>query len=165
VLNVNILARNGTTCEAYQPTVGLTDTQIRNVQRYLDAVRSNLLFAKSVLLVEGDAEEILIPLLVKRWLALDWTRWVSASSIFEAPVLRMSHVYFILLASKSGAPLLRISIKRLSTPRLTPTTRRPPRVLKQRVCVLRPAASPVKPPGHLREQQSFDSRLLCAAYV
>jgi putative ATP-dependent endonuclease of OLD family len=31
----------------------------------LDAVRSNLLFAKSVILVEGDVEEILIPILIK----------------------------------------------------------------------------------------------------
>ena len=36
------------------------------VQRYLDSKRSILLFSKSVLLVEGDAEEILIPALVKK---------------------------------------------------------------------------------------------------
>lgn len=36
------------------------------IQRYLDAKRSILLFSKSVLLVEGDAEEILIPALVKK---------------------------------------------------------------------------------------------------
>lgn len=70
VRNINILGRNGSVCEAYQPTVGLTETQTGNIQRYLDAVRSNLLFAKSVLLVEGDAEEILIPILVKKLLGL-----------------------------------------------------------------------------------------------
>ena len=63
--NVNILGRNGGRCEAYQPAAGLTTQVIRSIQRYLDAVRSNLLFAKSVLLVEGDAEEILIPALIK----------------------------------------------------------------------------------------------------
>jgi putative ATP-dependent endonuclease of the OLD family len=36
----------------------------------LDAVRSNLLFAKSVVLVEGDAEEILVPVLVKKVLGV-----------------------------------------------------------------------------------------------
>lgn len=68
VRNVNILGRRagGSECEAYQPATGLTPTQIGNIQRYLDAVRSNLLFAKSILLVEGDAEEILIPILVKK---------------------------------------------------------------------------------------------------
>lgn len=66
VENINILGRRGVRCEVFQPAVGLDVTQIGNIQRYLDAVRSNLLFAKSVLLVEGDAEEILIPILVKK---------------------------------------------------------------------------------------------------
>jgi putative ATP-dependent endonuclease of the OLD family len=59
VRNMNILGRQDGRCEAYQPSTGLADPDVRNIQRYLDAVRSNLLFAKSVLLVEGDAEEIL----------------------------------------------------------------------------------------------------------
>ncbi|MBY1012091.1 AAA family ATPase [Pseudomonas aeruginosa] len=70
IQSVNILGRNGGTCEAYQPARGLSPTEIGNVQRYLDAVRSNLLFAKSVILVEGDAEEILIPVLFKKVLGL-----------------------------------------------------------------------------------------------
>ncbi|AHE53052.1 AAA family ATPase [Sphingomonas sanxanigenens] len=65
VENVNILGRDGGRCESYQPTAGLATPAIRSIQRYLDAVRSNLLFAKSVILVEGDAEEILIPALIK----------------------------------------------------------------------------------------------------
>lgn len=70
VQNVNILGRNAGRCEAYQPATGLNPIEVGNIQRYLDAVRSNLLFAKSVLLVEGDAEEILIPILVKQVLGL-----------------------------------------------------------------------------------------------
>ncbi len=70
VTNVNILGRTGRACEAYQPSAGLAPDQVGNVQRYLDAVRSNLLFAKSVLLVEGDAEQILIPLMVKQVLGV-----------------------------------------------------------------------------------------------
>ena len=66
VQSVNILGRRGAACEAYQPANGLTPVEIGSVQRYLDAVRSNLLFAKSVVLVEGDAEEILIPILFKK---------------------------------------------------------------------------------------------------
>ena len=68
--NVNILGRRGAFCEAYQPATGLDPAQVTSIQRYLDAVRSNLLFAKSVILVEGDAEEILIPVLVKQILGL-----------------------------------------------------------------------------------------------
>ncbi|MEN3813614.1 AAA family ATPase [Chromobacterium piscinae] len=70
VKNVNILGRTGNVCEAFQPSAGLGPDQVGNVQRYLDAVRSNLLFAKSVLLVEGDAEEILIPQMVKQVLGV-----------------------------------------------------------------------------------------------
>lgn len=70
VKNVNILGRTGRACEAFQPSAGLAPDQVGNVQRYLDAVRSNLLFAKSVLLVEGDAEQIIIPLMVKQVLGV-----------------------------------------------------------------------------------------------
>ncbi|RON53107.1 ATP-dependent nuclease [Pseudomonas frederiksbergensis] len=70
VSNVNILGRHGPFCEAYQPAAGLEPSQVTSIQRYLDAVRSNLLFAKSVILVEGDVEEILIPILVKKMLGL-----------------------------------------------------------------------------------------------
>ncbi len=70
VENINVLGKHHGKCEAYQPAIGLTLTQVRNIQRYLDAVRSNLLFAKSVILVEGDAEEILIPILVKKVLGV-----------------------------------------------------------------------------------------------
>lgn len=70
VQNVNILGRERDRCEAYQPAVGLNPEEIGNIQRYLDAVRSNLLFAKSVILVEGDAEEILVPILVKKVLGI-----------------------------------------------------------------------------------------------
>jgi putative ATP-dependent endonuclease of OLD family len=64
------LGKNGLACEAYQPSTGLKPEQCRNIQRYLDAIRSNLLFAKSVILVEGDAEEILIPILIKKIIGL-----------------------------------------------------------------------------------------------
>lgn len=70
IQSVNILGRTGVACEAFQPSAGLSQEQMGNVQRYLDAVRSNLLFAKSVILVEGDAEEILIPLMVKKVLGV-----------------------------------------------------------------------------------------------
>lgn len=66
VENINILAKKSNCAEVYQPSVGLTPENINEIQRYLDAVRTNLLFAKGVLLVEGDAEEILIPIMVKQ---------------------------------------------------------------------------------------------------
>jgi putative ATP-dependent endonuclease of OLD family len=62
---VNVLSREGNSWVALQPSTGLDPAAVQSAQRYLDAVRSNLLFARSVLLVEGDAEEILIPSLMK----------------------------------------------------------------------------------------------------
>ena len=65
VENINILAKKLNHAEVYQPANGLSPENINQIERYLDAVRTNLLFAKGVILVEGDAEEILIPLMVK----------------------------------------------------------------------------------------------------
>jgi putative ATP-dependent endonuclease of OLD family len=64
--NINILSKKRNLAEVYQPTIGLLPEKVIKLQRYLDAVRSNLLFAKGVILIEGDAEEILIPLMVKK---------------------------------------------------------------------------------------------------
>lgn len=70
VKNMNILGRESGIVQAFQPAKGLDEKLVRNVQRYLDSVRSNLLFARSVVLVEGDAEEILIPVMVKKLLGI-----------------------------------------------------------------------------------------------
>lgn len=64
--SVNVLARDGTAWVAMQPAAGLEPHQEQAAQRFLDAVRSNLLFARSVVLVEGDAEELLIPVLIRK---------------------------------------------------------------------------------------------------
>ncbi|MDV3492441.1 ATP-dependent endonuclease [Elizabethkingia miricola] len=66
VENINILAKKLNYAEVYQPSNGLNPENVGEIQRYLDAVRTNLLFAKGVILVEGDAEEILIPIMVKK---------------------------------------------------------------------------------------------------
>lgn len=66
ISQINILSKGRNLAEVFQPTIGLESNKIGKLQRYLDAVRSNLLFAKGVILIEGDAEEILVPLLVKK---------------------------------------------------------------------------------------------------
>jgi putative ATP-dependent endonuclease of OLD family len=70
IKNVNIIGKVNGKCAIFQPSQGLIDSKITYIERYLDAIRSNLLFAKSVILVEGDAEEILIPVLIKQTLGL-----------------------------------------------------------------------------------------------
>lgn len=62
---VNVLAKNDQCADVYQPANQLSSDKIARVERYLDSVRSTLLFAKGVLLVEGDAELVTIPALVK----------------------------------------------------------------------------------------------------
>lgn len=64
--SVNIVYLQNNCCEVSQPSTGLDVNEVRKIERYLDATRSTLLFAKSVILVEGDAELILIPEMVKK---------------------------------------------------------------------------------------------------
>jgi putative ATP-dependent endonuclease of OLD family len=65
IRSVNVLAKKADHAEVYQPANGMDDKEMRRVERYLDAVRSTLLFAKGVLLVEGDAELVVIPAMLK----------------------------------------------------------------------------------------------------
>ena len=65
IRSVNVLAKKADHAEVYQPANEMDDKEVRRVERYLDAVRSTLLFAKGVLLVEGDAELIMIPAMLK----------------------------------------------------------------------------------------------------
>jgi putative ATP-dependent endonuclease of OLD family len=53
---------------------GLAEPEIQDLQRYLDATRSNLLFARKVMLVEGPAELFLIPALLKKVKGIDLER-------------------------------------------------------------------------------------------
>ena len=52
----------------------LQDSEIHDLERYLDATRSNLLFARKVMLVEGPAELFLIPALLKQVKGIDLRR-------------------------------------------------------------------------------------------
>lgn len=66
ISSMNILARKKQKAIVFNPSKNLKDDNIVKLERYLDANRTNLLFAKGVILVEGDAEHILIPVLVKK---------------------------------------------------------------------------------------------------
>lgn len=77
VNSVNVLKTQNSISTVMRPTNGLDEfgekyLQLKDlslskcIERYLDAKRSVLLFSKGVILVEGDAEEILIPALVKQ---------------------------------------------------------------------------------------------------
>ena len=70
ISSMNILSRKDAKTEVYIPSNKLERNNIQCIERYLDAIRSDILFAKSVILVEGDAELILIPELVKTTLGV-----------------------------------------------------------------------------------------------
>jgi putative ATP-dependent endonuclease of the OLD family len=54
--------------------VELDETELCDLERYLDATKSNLLFARKVMLVEGPAELFLVPALVKQVMGIDLDR-------------------------------------------------------------------------------------------
>jgi putative ATP-dependent endonuclease of OLD family len=70
ISGMNILAIKNKKCEVFWPANGLEEKLTKKIERYLDAIRSNLLFAKGVVLVEGDGEDIAIPSLFKRCLGI-----------------------------------------------------------------------------------------------
>lgn len=95
ISSVNILCRGKQEAHVFHPSNNLDENEIGRIERYLDAVRSNLLFAKGILLVEGDAEQILIPAMCKRvfGLSLDeiGVSLVNIGSTGFANVARLFH--------------------------------------------------------------------------
>jgi putative ATP-dependent endonuclease of OLD family len=61
----------------------LSEPEIADLERYLDATRSTLLYARKVILVEGPAELFVIPPLVKKVMGIDLERYgVSVVPIY-----------------------------------------------------------------------------------
>jgi putative ATP-dependent endonuclease of OLD family len=52
----------------------LTAAEVADIERYLDATRSRLLYARRVLLVEGSAEQLLLPAMVRSAMGMDLDR-------------------------------------------------------------------------------------------
>lgn len=66
--SVAVLTKDGTAvtaCCTPAASVPLTDPEVADLERYLDATRATLLYARKVMLVEGPAELFLIPPLVR----------------------------------------------------------------------------------------------------
>lgn len=60
-----VLIRDGHGYAMAQGKTKLTRSDYRFLQRFLDVTKSNLFFARGVVIVEGDAENILIPIIAK----------------------------------------------------------------------------------------------------
>jgi len=81
-----VLTNNGkpkTTAASFGNQKLLSTEEIADLERYLDATRSTLLFARKVILVEGPAELFVIPPLVKKVMGIDLERYgVSVIPIY-----------------------------------------------------------------------------------
>lgn len=77
---------------------GFTDGEIADLERYLDATRSTLLFARKVLLVEGPAEAFLIPPILKQVLEIDLDRM----GIAIVPIYGVHFPVYAKLFSRGG---------------------------------------------------------------
>ncbi len=72
----------------------LTAADRHDLERYLDATKSNLLFARRVMLVEGAAELLLLPPLVKKVLGIDLEReGISLVAIHGVHFAPFSHLF------------------------------------------------------------------------
>jgi putative ATP-dependent endonuclease of the OLD family len=79
---------------------GLDETEVRDLERYLDATKSNLLFARKVMLVERPAELFLIPALLKKIEGVDLDR----ESISVIPIYSVHFDVYAKLFSDSSLP-------------------------------------------------------------
>ncbi|HZL19992.1 MAG TPA: ATP-dependent endonuclease [Polyangia bacterium] len=78
----------------------LQHPEIRDLERYLDATRSNLLFARKVMLVEGPAELFLIPALLKKVKGIDLER----EGVSVIPIYGVHFDVYAKLFSTDGLP-------------------------------------------------------------
>ena len=53
-------------CGYSTAAAGLTDGEVEDLARYLDVTRAEMLFARGIILVEGDAERFLLPVFAKQ---------------------------------------------------------------------------------------------------
>ncbi len=60
-----VLVRNGRGFSMAQDQTKLTQSDYRFLQRFLDVTKANLFFARGVVIVEGDSENILLPVIAR----------------------------------------------------------------------------------------------------
>lgn len=78
----------------------LSEDDVADLERYLDATKSALLFARKVILVEGPAELLLIPALVKHVMGRDLDR----EGITVVPIYGVHFDVYAKIFSKQGLP-------------------------------------------------------------
>ncbi|MBK1633757.1 ATP-dependent endonuclease [Thiohalocapsa halophila] len=79
---------------------GLDVADVSDLERYLDATKSNLLYARKVMLVEGPAELFLIPALIKQVKHIDLAR----EGVSVIPIYGVHFDVYARLFSDNGLP-------------------------------------------------------------
>lgn len=78
----------------------LTDNEASDINRYLDATRSTMLYARKVILVEGPAELFFIPALVKKLMRID----LDSHGVSVVPIFGVHFDCYAKLFGKNGMP-------------------------------------------------------------
>ncbi|MGI5122309.1 ATP-dependent nuclease [Marinactinospora thermotolerans] len=135
----------------------LTDEERRKIDQYLDATRAGLLFARRVILVEGIAEAVLLPV-IARHCVLDGAEQAEQRRGFRAvTVVNVGSVDFapyitLLLSTVNGCRLL---------DRLTIVTDRDPKIPEEKKTAngqvgVRPAATAAVPTAAATGEKAED---------
>lgn len=89
----NLIICNNKANSMAKENTALKDTDYKFLERFLDTTKSNLFFAKGVILVEGWAEEMLIPSLAKK-IGYDLTeKQVSVVNVGNTAFLRYVNIF------------------------------------------------------------------------
>lgn len=100
-----ILMKNGCGYDLSEGHTGLQKGDYLFLQRFLDATKSNLFFAKGIIMVEGDAENLLIPVIAE---ILDYPLekyGVSIVNVGSTAFLRYSQILVRADGSTIGVPV------------------------------------------------------------
>ncbi|MFQ8921364.1 MAG: ATP-dependent nuclease [Clostridium paraputrificum] len=97
-LNSLILCRNSSAYSLNNKYTRLSSGDYEFLERFLDSTKANLFFAKGVIMVEGDAENILIPTIAKIIGKPLYMHGVSIVNVGNVAFLRYSNIFI----SKDG---------------------------------------------------------------
>ncbi|MFT9242751.1 MAG: AAA family ATPase, partial [Bifidobacterium aquikefiri] len=88
-----VLVNNHQAYSLAKPYTGLTNGDYGFLSRFLDTTKSNLFFAHSLVIVEGDAENILLPT-IARLIGYDFAKYgVSIVNVGSVALQRYSHIF------------------------------------------------------------------------
>lgn len=100
-----ILMKNGHGYDLTEGKTGLQKGDYLFLQRFLDSTKANLFFAKGIIMVEGDAENILIPVIADILGYPIEKHGISIVNVGSTAFLRYSHIMVRADGSAIGIPV------------------------------------------------------------